>query len=1317
MKRVLLLFSAFLSSIITYGQAGLGPVQNCTQAIPEICNTSLYPAATSGSATASGANFNCGGNQVDENGSFYYFESGTNGPLNIDITPTDVLGNPNANIDLDFICWGPFTDLTTMCNQLTAGNQEDCSYLSNTVTVTENLQIPNAVAGEFYVIIIANWAPSGTSPDPTFIQFTAAGPTDAFGGAAPGDAGGTVGTPNPILFCDSDPVINLIDQLNGQPINSGSWTYNGNSVVGTFDPATDPLGTYTYTIPSSSSGNCPGDFANVTVDIFTASNISITSPSAICSNENAFALAGIPPVGWTAGVGGGFGQFTGNTGVIINDFDPDSAGAGNHIITYTYTPQGCNPIAVGGSILVNEAPTVLPNDVTTNNPSCFGYNDGSALLTASSGQPAYIFNWFGEDPLALTAGTFNYTVTDANQCSYSSSVTLYDPLNTTSIINEYNSSCFGNNNGAASITILGGTTPPGNISTLSYCDSKPSLTFIAQPQTSIGQVQLNGDNFDINNSTFGSNDFYEDYTATMYADISAGQIYTVNVTPHDEFATPGEYAPEAINVYIDFNIDGDFLDAGEDLGVINIPVGTWNPGTVYPFNFIVPSSGAYGPSRMRVVCMSNGGGGTNGNPLVVMGPCEDAGMFGLPWFGATEDYSIVLNAPGATASIQWFNGSTADSISNLGPGTYPVIVTVGGCPIQDFATITEPEQIIFNPTITDISCNAFTDGTVTLNPSGGNGGAYNINWGGIDSSSLGNGSYTVTITDPSTITAENTIACFNDTLITLIEPGYFSVDFAVSDHSICAGDPIDLEFDFNSYGVAPFTINYNANGPQAAGPVNNSGQYSLSVSPNITTTYLINSIVDADGCINQNTTNNEIVNVNPLPNMNIAVNPNPICVGDNSTLIMNNNIGTPPFSVDYSITDANGITTATEVFGSGGFNALINPIITTDYTLTSITDDSTCTSSLSAVTTLVVNEIPQLVTSYSNELCDGDLVEIGLDFTAGTPPFNVDYTFNGANTNTVVNFQTGDLTLIATDPSNITINSITGVNCFKQIDEDIVITINSLPIATLSGDGSICEGGTTDLSIVTTNGAPLYDIEYTNGTENFTLTDIGDSTVISTATMGLYTLVSVIDQNGCEATTLNGQANVNINPLPDVALIAYPLQTEITDPLINFIDKSTYLSLIPGTWDFGDGSEQASNLGHIDHMYADTGVYLVSLETVSDSGCTNIAYQTIIISPTFTMYVPNAFTPNNDLDNDYFLPIVDGVQEYELSIYDRLGKRVFRTDKYTNEYCTTGCDEAWDGKINGSSDFCTIGVYVYHIIVTDVNGKLRNYEGTVTLIR
>ena len=100
---------------------------------------------------------------------------------------------------------------------------------------------------------------------------------------------------------------------------------------------------------------------------------------------------------------------------------------------------------------------------------------------------------------------------------------------------------------------------------------------------------------------------------------------------------PGSYAPEAINVYIDFNIDGDFDDLDEDLGVINIPWGTWASGSVYSFNVTVPSTGVYGATRMRVVTMSNAGGG------VTMGPCESPIGFDSPWFGATEDYSIVLN--------------------------------------------------------------------------------------------------------------------------------------------------------------------------------------------------------------------------------------------------------------------------------------------------------------------------------------------------------------------------------------------------------------------------------------------------------------------------------------------------------------------------------------------------------------------------------------------------------------------------------------------------------------------------------------------------
>ena len=107
MKRNLLIFFTVFSYTFSYAQAGAGPVQSCSASIPEICNGSLYPAATSGTATAPfGANLSCGFTNMSANASFYYFVSSTNGPLSINVTPTDVLGIPYPNLlnspNLDF---------------------------------------------------------------------------------------------------------------------------------------------------------------------------------------------------------------------------------------------------------------------------------------------------------------------------------------------------------------------------------------------------------------------------------------------------------------------------------------------------------------------------------------------------------------------------------------------------------------------------------------------------------------------------------------------------------------------------------------------------------------------------------------------------------------------------------------------------------------------------------------------------------------------------------------------------------------------------------------------------------------------------------------------------------------------------------------------------------------------------------------------------------------------------------------------------------------------------------------------------------------
>ena len=127
-----------------------------------------------------------------------------------------------------------------------------------------------------------------------------------------------------------------------------------------------------------------------------------------------------------------------------------------------------------------------------------------------------------------------------------------------------------------------------------------------------------------------------------------------------------------------------------------------------------------------------------------------------------------------------------------------------------------------------------------------------------------------------------------------------------------------------------------------------------------------------------------------------------------------------------------------------------------------------------------------------------------------------------------------------------------------------------------------------------------------------------------------------------------------------------------------------------------------TNFDKLTYNYSDTGTFQASLIIESDSGCTDIASQTIIISPVFTIYIPNAFTPNNDLHNDYFLPITDGVSEFELTIYDRSGKEVFKTNDYSNDYlsCITdnACNAAWDGKIKNGGEYATKGSYVYKSI-------------------
>ncbi len=151
-------------------------------------------------------------------------------------------------------------------------------------------------------------------------------------------------------------------------------------------------------------------------------------------------------------------------------------------------------------------------------------------------------------------------------------------------------------------------------------------------------------------------------------------------------------------------------------------------------------------------------------------------------------------------------------------------------------------------------------------------------------------------------------------------------------------------------------------------------------------------------------------------------------------------------------------------------------------------------------------------------------------------------------------------------------------------------------------------------------------------------------------------------------------------------------------------------------WDFGDGN--FSNEKDPQHYYRDTGVYDVKLQVITENHCSNskIEYDAVKVEKKGIFECPNAFTPNmegpvgqivtdNDYSNDIFHCYADGLLEYHLEIYNRLGILLFESDDI---------NIGWDGYFRG--ELVEEGVYVYKVSGRFNNGETFNETGTLVLI-
>ena len=126
----------------------------CIEAQP-ICSSTefTFPNTSNGTPAETGPDYGCLGSQP--NPAWFYLQIAQSGTVDMVIEQSTTSGG-HPNLDVDFILYGPFTDVSAACQgQLTNANTVDCSYLPDNV---EFVTIPNAVAGELYILLITNFS-------------------------------------------------------------------------------------------------------------------------------------------------------------------------------------------------------------------------------------------------------------------------------------------------------------------------------------------------------------------------------------------------------------------------------------------------------------------------------------------------------------------------------------------------------------------------------------------------------------------------------------------------------------------------------------------------------------------------------------------------------------------------------------------------------------------------------------------------------------------------------------------------------------------------------------------------------------------------------------------------------------------------------------------------------------------------------------------------------------------------------------------------------------------------------------------------------
>jgi gliding motility-associated-like protein len=448
-------------------------------------------------------------------------------------------------------------------------------------------------------------------------------------------------------------------------------------------------------------------------------------------------------------------------------------------------------------------------------------------------------------------------------------------------------------------------------------------------------------------------------------------------------------------------------------------------------------------------------------------------------------------------------------------------------------------------------------------------------------------------------------------------------------------------------------------------------------------------------------------------NDSVTVFPMPIAAFNTSEVCF----GTPSDFTDVSVVaNPDTITTWSWDFGGGAtYSAVQNPTRTFAlygaYSVTLIsTTNHGCMDTVVHTSIIHPKPSPQFI---SHNVCLGSVVSF-TDVSILPPNTSNDgvaaWTWTFGDNSALNNNQHPTHLYASSGIDTVQLKVTSDFGCSDSISKTVVIHPN--PIVNFTRNDSIgCEPlcvSFQETASIASGVNQSWSWNYGDGSALVTGAQVNHCYHNDSVTAANYYSVSltVLSDSGCVSTAIK-QNYILVYPMPQAAFVASPQSTTIANPVISVTDLSIGASAWVWNWG-GVGDSNITTPSLLPHTYADTGSYTITLLTSNTYPCWDSTQQTVSIEPDFLFYIPNSFTPNDDGVNDTFTGKGIFINEYEMSIFDRWGNLIYKTDSI---------DKPWDGKANKGNELSQKDVYVYVIKVTDFKLMKHNYRGTVTLIR